>query len=439
MNFFTRIGKLFTRSSVNPLHPRDPALAAIMGLGQVSSSGAAVTPDSALRVAAVYACVRVLSQAVAQVPLHVYRRTANGGSERATDHPLYDLLHVRPNDWQTSFEWREASVAHCALRGDAYSRIVVGRSGRIEALVPLNPDRVWPFLATNGRVAFRYAAPDGSTEYLLDTEVLRLPSLSFDPAGRSLSPVALHRDTIGNSMTSTEYQGRLWNNSAVPKGGLKTPAMLSDEAIKALRKNWNDRHSGAENAGQIAILHGGLEWVNIGMTHDDAQYVELMGLSVSDIARIFGVQPHKIGDLSKATFSNIEQQSIEFVTDTLRPWVRRWEDRMNVSLLTPAERRSMKIEFDLNGLLRGDSQARSALYRVLFAIGALTPNDARRLEGLDPLAGDAAEKSYVQINMAPLDALLDVLMKNDTQAAGDTAQINDFSQEPANGTPRLNS
>lgn len=426
------------RASVSPKHPRDPALASIMGLGTVSASGAAVTPDSALRVAAVYACVRVLAQAVAQVPLHVYRRTANGGAERATDHPLYERLHLRPNELQTSFEWREASVAHCALRGDAYSRIVLDGAGRIERLESLHPDRVWPFLATDGQVAFRYFAPDGSTKYYLNSEILRLPGMSFDPTGRSLSPIGLHRDTIGNSMISTEYQGRLWSNSAVPKGGLKTPALLGDEAVKALRKNWNDRHSGPDNAGQIAIFHGGLDWVNIGMTHDDAQYVELQALSVSDIARIFGVQPHKIGDLSKATFSNIEQQSIEFVTDTLRPWVRRWEDRMMISLLTPAERRTLKIEFDLNGLLRGDSAARAALYRVLFAIAALAPNDARRLEGLDPLPGEAAEKTYVQINMAPLDQLLEVLMKADRKPQADGFDDPDKDAKP-NGTTHLNS
>jgi HK97 family phage portal protein len=405
------VSGFFKRSSVNPMHPGDPALASMFGFGSISASGASVTADSSMRVAAVYACVRVLAQAVAQSPLHLYRTMPNGGFARATDHPLYELLHLKPNDWQTSFEWRESSVAHCALRGDAYSRIFLNAAGQIEKLVPLHPDRVWPFLAANGRIAFRHLPVKGGTEYLLDSEVLRLPGLSFDPTGRSLSPIELHRNTIGNSMVSTEYQGRLWANSAVPKGGIKTPVPLGDEAIKALRKNWNDRHSGPDNAGQIAILHGGLEWVNIGMTNDDAQYVELMQLSISDIARIFGVQPHKIGDLSKATFSNIEQQSIEFVTDTLRPWVDRWEDRMTISLLSPAERRTMKVEFDLNGLLRGDSAARAALYRTLFAIGALKPNDACRLEGLDPLEGEAAEKTYVQINMAPLDQLLDVLMK----------------------------
>ena len=378
----------------------------------MSASGAAVTADSAMRVAAVYACVRVLAQAVAQVPLHVYRKSAKGGAERATDHPLYDLLHFKPNDWQTSFEWRESSVAHCALRGDAYSKIEIDSRGRIERLVPLHPDLIWPFLTDNGQIAYRYSPASGGQKYFLNSEILRLPGLSFDPTARSLSPIELHRNLIGNSMTATEYQGNLWKNSAVPKGALFTPPPLTDEAVKALRKSWNDRHAGPENAGQIAILHGGFDWKNIGMTNDDAQYLELMQFSVSDVARIFGVQPHKIGDLSRATFSNIEMQAIEFVTDTLRPWVRRWEDRMMTSLLTPAERQTLKIEFDLNGLLRGDSAARSALYSVLFSIGALKPNDARRLEGLDPLDGDSAEQTFVMSNMAPLDQLMDVLLRN---------------------------
>ena len=165
----------------------------------------------------------------------------------------------------------------------------------------------------------------------------------------------------------------------------------------------------------------------------------MMQMSVSDIARIFGVQPHKMGDLSKASFSNIEQQSIEFVTDTLRPWVRRWEDRMTVSLLTPSERRTLKIEFDLNGLLRGDSAARANLYRVLFAIGALKPNDARRLEGLDPLAAEAAEQTYVMSNMAPLDHLLEVLLKNGpSKPAADDDDGMEDQKEKLNGTSHLN-
>lgn len=441
MSMRSRVKGWFTRSSVNPLHPRDPALATMFGFGNISASGVSVTADSAMRVAAVYACVRVLSQALAQVPLHVYRMTANGGATRAVDHPLYDLLHTQPNDWQTSFEWRESSVAHCALRGDAYSQIIVNGAGRIEKLVPLHPDYVWPFLASTDKVAYRYLNTKGGTEYFLDSEILRLPGLSFDPTGRSLSTIENHRNTIGNALTSTDYQGKLWSNSAVPKGGLKSPATLTDEALKAVRKSWNERHAGPENAGNIAIFHGGLEWVNIGMTHEDAQYVEMMQLSVSDVARIFGVQPHKIGDLSKATFSNIEQQAIEFITDTLNPWVRRWENRMTVSLLTPAERQTLKISFDLNGLLRGDSAARANLYRVLFAIGALKPNDARRLEGLDPLDGESAEQTYVMTNMSPLESLLAVLMRSGPSSPpqDDDEGISPKTKDGLNGTQNLNS
>lgn len=411
-----------------------------MGFGASTASGASVTPDSAMRVAGVYACIRVRALAMAQIPLHLYKILPNGGLERATDHPLYEILHLSPNTMQTSFEWRESSVAQMDLRGDAYSRIVINGAGRVEALLPLDPDRMWPF-ASDGRVAFRYFAPDGTTKIYLDHEILRLPGLSFNPTGRSLSPIELHKNTIGNSLTSTEYQGHLWRNSAVPKGGIKTPATLDDGAIKALRKNWNDRHAGPENSGQIAIFHGGLEWVDIGMSHDDLQYVELMGMTLSDIARIYGVQPHKIGDLSRSTNNNIEQQALEFVTDVIAPMAQRWEQRMMISLLTPAERKTYKIAFDLNGLLRGDSAARAALYRVLFACGALKPQDMRRLEGLDLLEGASAEQTYVQINMAPLNQLLEVLMKKDAgkAATGDGEDGFDQMKEPKpNGKTHLN-
>jgi len=439
MSFMSRIGGFFTRrSSVNPKHPRDPALAAMFGFGNVSASGASVTADSAMRVAGVYACIRVRSLSMAQIPLHLYKLMSNGGLARATDHPLYEILHLRPNQMQTSFEWRESSVAHCDLRGDAYSRILINGAGRVEALLPLHPDRVWPF-ESDGRVAYRYFAPDGTIKIYLDHEILRLPGLSFEPFGRSLSPIELHKNTIGNSLTSTEYQGNLWRNSAVPKGGLETPAVLDDPAIKALRKNWNDRHAGPENSGNLAILHGGMKWIDIGMSHDDLQYVELMGMSLSDIARIYGVQPHKIGDLSRATNNNIEQQALEFVVDVIAPMAQRWEQRMTISLLTPAERKIYKIAFDLNGLLRGDSAARAALYRVLFACGALKPQDMRRLEGLDLLEGDAAEQTYVQINMAPLNELLKVLMKKGApqQAGEDDDSFDQMKEQKPNGKTHL--
>jgi HK97 family phage portal protein len=412
MKLSARIAQFFsTRAAVDPKHPRDPALSSIFGGGSVSSAGVSVTPESALRVEAVHACVRVLAETLAALPIHVYRRTASGGKERATDHPLYRILHLKPNDLQTSFEWRETHVAHTALRGESYSRIEMNGAGQIAGLTPLHPDRVWPFMTPAGKMAYRYTPETGGTIYYLDGEILRLPWLNLDPRHKALSPIALHRETIGAALVSSEYQARLFGNSAVPKGGLKVTNPLSPEARNEIRKEWNDKHRGVENAGNIAIFHGGLEWVNIGMTHEDAQYVELQGLSVTAIARIFGVPPHKIADLSKATFSNIEQQAIEFVTDTVLPWVRRWEDRMTLSLLSPAEQQSFFIGFDLKGLLRGDSAARAALYRVLFQIGALTPNDARRLEDMDPLVSPLADESFMQISMSPLSRLMDVLMK----------------------------
>lgn len=440
MSFWSRIFSLPPRldeqrgSVVNPLHPRDPALATMFGFGNLSSAGVAVTPETALRVAAVYACVRVLSQTIAALPLHVYRRKGADGKERATDHPLYRLLHLKPG-LQTSFEWRESLVTHTALRGESFSRIFLDGAGRIDKLELLNPDRVDPFMS-NGRVAYRYVPETGGTQYLLDEEVLRIPYLTLDPSKKSMSPIGVHKDTIGKSLVSNEYLATLLKNAAIPKGGIEIPEKLGQQALAALRAEWNQRHSGPENAGNIAIFHGGLKWHSIGMSHDDMQYVELMGLSVAEIARIFGVQPHKIGDLTKATFSNIEQQAIEFVTDTVLPWVRRLEDRMTVSLLTPAEQITHFIAFDLKGLLRGDSTARAALYRVLFAIGALSPNDARRLENMDPLPDEAADKTYIQVSMAPIDKLLDVLLSKGATAppAGDDDDLQNPKDDGAGET-----
>jgi HK97 family phage portal protein len=410
MGFIGRMIAESRASSVPGLPPRDPVLAAWMGGGSNTSSGVSVTADSAPKAPAVYACGRVLAETLGAMPLHVQKKTKSG-KERAVDHPLYAVLHDQPNRWQTSIEWRETHVWHTAMRGISYSEIALDGAGRVASLNPLHPDRMAPLFGANGQVSWRYIEQTGATRYLLDDEVLKLPGLACE-VYRPLSPIGLHRETIGLTMGRREYQARFFGNSAVPKGGIKFPNPLSPEASKQVRASWNERHRGAENANQIAIFDGGMEWVEIGMSHEDAQFVELEGLSVLDIARIFRVPPHKIADLSRATFSNIEHQSIEFVTDTILPWAVRWKQRLDLALLSAADRAAgYEIEFDLKGLLRGDAAARANFYRALFYLGALTPNDIRRLEDMDELAAPEASMTFVQNNMVPLEMLKDVIAK----------------------------
>lgn len=396
--------------------PRDPVIASWLGVSSMTAAGQSVTPESARRVAAVYACVRALALPYAAMPLLVWKYTA-GGKERDPSHPLWPLLHDRPNRLQTSFEWREMMVGHLCLRGEAYSQILTRNDGVVDELLPLHPDRVQSFLAPDGRVAYRYTPRDGGpARILLDQEVLRFIGWSDDGI-TGLSPIALHRETIGRSMAIREYGSRMFSNSAAPKGGIKIPSALGPEAAAKLRESWEARHRGAENAGKLAIFDGGMEWVSIGMTNDDAQYIEALKFDIEEIARIYGVPPHKIGHLERSTNNNIEHQGIEFVTDSMLPLARRTEDRLNLSLLSDSGRQTHFIGLELKGLLRGDATARSNFYRALFNIGALSPNDALRAEDMDIYEG--GDVRYVPLNMAPTDRLMDVLLKGGAKSSAD--------------------
>jgi HK97 family phage portal protein len=395
------------RELVDPKRPRDPAIAALFA----DPSSMAVTPDSAMKVTAVYASVSLIAETPAALPLHVYRTTQSGDVEgatesaKATDHPLYAVLHDMPSPGLTSFEWRELMFTHTALRGDSYARIVQNGAGEIVELPPILPDHIRPERNRLGRVQYRWW-PDGSgpSRILFDDEVLRLPYKMLDGL-HSLSVIATHRLTIGNALQASSMLSSFYKNSAQPKGALVSQEPLNDEAAKAMRESWERRHQGPENAHRVAIFDGGLKWEQIGMTMDDAQYIQLQEFSVADIARIFLVPPHKIGDLSNATFSNIEHQAIAFVTDTLLRWVRRAEMRYNAYLLSKAERKAgYFIAFDLKGLLRGDAASRAAFYRALFYIGAMNPNEIRAAEDMNPYNGGG--NFYVQGATLPIDALL---------------------------------
>lgn len=382
MNFLTRLlyGPPELREKVDPKHPRDPVLADWFGGG---GGAVTVTPDTALRITAVYACVGLIAEMIAGLPLHVYRRS-DRETAKAKDHPLYSILHDMPTAGMTSFEWREAMVTSTALRGDAFALIETDGAGRVVGLPMVQPGNIRPYRTGAGGVQYEYTPANGGRRILLDDEVLRLPYKMLDGM-TSLSPITLHRESIGSTLAATQYLNRFYANNAAPKGGLKLPNAVSNEAAAALRASWEARHAGPENSGRMAIFDGGMEWVSVGMTMEDAQYIELQNFAIRDIARIFLVPPHKIGDLENATFSNIEHQAIQFVTDTLNSWRRRFASRMNAYLLSEADRRAgYYVDFDLKGLLAGDSAARAAFYQSLFYLGALSPNEIRAAEDMNP-------------------------------------------------------
>lgn len=391
-----------SRDKVNGAHPRDPILSQMFG----DPSQVSVTPESAMRVTAVYACVALISETLAALPLHVYQKTTikDGGAKREknTNHPLYKILHDMPQPGMTSYEWREIMISHTALSGDSYAHIITNGSGQITELRPILPDHISPFKSAAGQIQYRWWQNGrGPVKILFDDEVLRVPHKMLDGVN-SLSPIATHKMTIGNALASNKFMQAFYANSAQPKGALMVDAALTEDAAIALRESWKQRHQGPENAGRIAIFDGGMKWESIGMSMDDAQYIELQNFSVTDIARIFLVPPHKIGDLSNATFSNIEHQAIEFVVDTILRWVRRIEQRFNSYLLSRADREAgVYIAFDLKGLLRGDATARSNFYKSMFYIGGMSPNEIRAAEDLNPYEG--GEKYYIQGATVPIE------------------------------------
>lgn len=364
-------------------------------LGNRSSAGARVSAGTALQLSAVYSCVRVLSESFAILPFKLYRPRKNGkGRELVTDHWAVRLMK-RPNPQQTGFAWREMMQGHLALRGNAYNEIVDGPDGSIRALLPLHPDRV-SIEATAGGI-YRYActSADGSTRYLRPDQVWHVAALSDDGIS-GLSPIGLQREVIGGGLAAQEYGNRFWLNDAKPTGGwVEYPGKIADKATRqTLKESISEAISGA-NRHKMMVLDQGMKYHEVGLTNKDSQFLESRQFSRTEIAAMFRVPPHMIGDLSRATFSNIEQQSIDFWMGTMLPWTERWEAAIEALLVdTPDE--DLCVEFDFRNLLRGDAVSRAAYSHSGVLDGWLTRNEARELEGYDPI--DGLDEPLVPIN-----------------------------------------
>lgn len=397
-----------------------------------SSTGIDVTPDSARRCAAVLACVRVLAETIAHLPFVLYRRTDGTGRTRETNHPLFTLLHDSPNRWQTSFEFREMMMGHVLLRGNAYAQKVFDSRGQIIELVPLNPTKVTPKMSPTGDVLYEFRQSKGGTVLIPADEMFHLKGYASDGLV-GVSPIAEARETVGLSIAAEEFGARTFKNDAQPGGVLEHPGKLGDEAIANLRKSMQDQHGGVHNARKYMILEEGMKWTRVGMSASDTQYIETRKFQLEEIARIFRVPPHLIGHLERATFSNIEHQGLEFVTHTILPWLRRWEQAISSRLMSPAERKVYYSEFLVEGLLRGDITVRYQAYAVGRQWGWLSADDVRRLENMDVLPEGQGEKYLLPLNMIDASKLDDVSAQNVNEAAQIDATDN---TDAANGPTR---
>ena len=390
-----------------------------------STSGKPVNERSAMQMTAVYSCVRILAEAVAGLPLHLYKYTDNGGKEKAVDHPLYLLLHDEPNPEMSSFVFRETLMTHLLLWGNAYAQIIRNGKGEVVALYPLMPNKMTVDRDSNGQLYYTYQRAneeahtmEGTSVKLKPSDVLHIPGLGFDGLV-GYSPIAMAKNAIGMAIACEEFGAKFFANGAAPSGVLEHPGTIKDPS--RVRDAWQSQFGGASNSGKVAVLEEGMKYTPISISPEQAQFLETRKFQINEIARIFRVPPHMVGDLEKSSFSNIEQQSLEFVKYTLDPWIIRWEQSMSRVLLSHDEKKEYFIKFNLEGLLRGDYQSRMNGYSIARQNGWMSANDIRELENLDRIPAEQGGDLYlINGSMLPLGS------------AGAYADINPIETEETN-------
>jgi len=395
-----------------------------------TTSGKAVTERSAMQMTAVYSCVRILSEAVAGLPLHLYRYGDNNSKVKALEHPLYRLLHDEPNPEMSSFVFRETLMTHLLLWGNAYAQIIRNGKGEVIALYPLMPNKMTVDRDANGQLYYRYQhdsdeakTMENSSVILSPADVLHIPGLGFDGLV-GYSPIAMAKNAIGMAIACEEYGAKFFANGAAPGGVLEHPGTIKDP--QRVRESWQSTFGGSGNANKIAVLEEGMKYTPIGISPEQAQFLETRKFQINEIARIFRVPPHMVGDLEKSSFSNIEQQSLEFVKYTLDPWVIRWEQSLQRSLFSFEEKQKYFFKFNVEGLLRGDYQSRMNGYATARQNGWMSANDIRELENLDRIpAEDGGDLYLVNGNMLPLASAGAAYAKNLTE----TEETPDEEQE----------
>ena len=365
-----------------------------------TSSGKPVNEHTAMQMTAVYSCVRILSETLAGLPLHVYKYNDSGGKEKYLKHPLYKLLHDEPNPEMTSFAFRETLMSHLLLWGNAYAQIIRNAKGEVISLYPLMPNKMTVDRDANGRLFYLYQRSSedipslgkDNQVYLAPADVLHIPGLGFDGLV-GYSPIAMAKNAVGLAIATEEYGAKFFANGAAPGGVLEHPGTIKDP--QKVKESWNAAYQGSANSHRVAVLEEGMKYQPIGISPEQAQFLETRKFQINEIARIFRVPPHMLADLEKSSFSNIEQQSLEFVKYTLDPWVVRWEQSMCRALLSDSEKPTVFIKFNVDGLLRGDYESRMSGYATARQNGWMSANDIRELENLDRIPAELGGDLYL--------------------------------------------
>lgn len=399
-----------------------------------SNSGKTVNPKNAVQMSTVYACVRVIAETIASLPLAVYEDT-DTGSQKATDHPLYRVLHDEPNPEMTSFVMREVMLSHLLLWGNSYCQIIRTGKNHVASLYPLLPDRMEVDRdSQTGALVYTYTTTEGNAVKLKPSDVLHIPGLGFDGI-MGYSPIALEKNAIGLGIAAEEYGSTFFKNGARPSGVLTHPNTVKDP--KRLRENWNATYGGSSNGGKVAILEENMSFTPISLPNNEAQFLETRRFQVEEICRIYRVPPHLVGNLDRATFSNIENQSIDFAVHTIRPWLVRIEQAMNRALFADSEKGRFYVQFNLDGLMRGDYKSRMEGYAIARQNGWMSANDIRALENLNPIPDEEGGSTYlVNGNMVPINLCGISQVVAAATAAEKAAEEEKPPEQPADEPPK---
>lgn len=389
------------------LNVRNPAYW-LGGLANNTTAGISVTPVSAMRTSAVWACIRVLSYSYAVLPLHTLRNKGGGGKEPAIDYPVYNLLHRKPNPEMTSFTFRMFAMAMVCLYGNFYAEIEFDNFGMPVALWWIPSWCCKPVKTKSRELFYQVTIPDtGENRNLQPYRMLHVMGLGMDGM-QGLSPIRQHAETIGITLAAEQYGGSFFSHGMNVGGIVEHPGKITVDGATKLRASLNEKYAGLGNAHRLMLLEEGMKYQKVGINPSEAQLLEERQYQVEDIGRIFGVQLHKIGHLLHATFSNIEHQGIEFVTDTMLPYAVNFEQEYDRKLLPDG----LYTKHSLEGLLRGDSASRAAFYRELFYLSAISPDEIREKEDWNPIPDGLGNRYFVQANMIPADKVDEYLSKD---------------------------
>jgi len=367
-----------------------PPIQEYSGWGSPSATGVTVTENRAMGLSAHFACVRLIASTIASLPIHVYEQKKDGGKNIVNSHPIAKLLRGKPNNEMTGFSFFESMQAQICNRGKAYAELVYDKNGYVCEIWPIPPGVCEPKRKDKNSPIEYYFPNSGVT--LPAWKILHIPGLGFDGIN-SFSPIQLFRQTIGLGLAVEEFGARFFGNGTNIGGFLQHPGKLTKEAHERLVTDMREKYSGIAKSHKMIILEEGMKFDKIGMPLEDLQFIETRKFTATEMARIHGVPPHLIGDLEKATFSNIEEQSIEAVTYAFRPWAIRWEKILNSKLFSIEEQEKYYIKFELDGLLRGNTKSRYDAYSIGLQQGFLNVDEVREKEDMNPLP-DGQGKVY---------------------------------------------